>query len=589
MLTASSLAQHVESFAALHLAHLFVSAVQPALSARPIVLLATARDPAALHPHLSTSHLLGLTVPLRGPDKNARKAILEALVADRAEGSKGLRFEEGLNWGAVATETEGYLPVDLKGLMGRAIVGASIERRKGGGGAEGPLVVGLDDFRAAQKEFVPLSLQGVKLQTSTTEWADIGGLGATKAILRETLEWPTKYAQIFATCPLRLRSGLLLYGFPGCGKTLLASAVAKECGLNFIAVKGPEILNKYIGASEKSVRDLFDRARAARPCVLFFDEFDAIAPKRGHDATGVTDRVVNQMLTEMDGAEGLEGVYVLAATSRPDLIDGALLRPGRLDKSLECGMPGREEREAILRACSRKVHLAGDVDLADYVDATAGFSGADLQAVIYNAHLEAVQEGRPKVDLNRMVAGGGGGGSGGLGPGLKYEESGGAEKGEGSKKLRSAAEEAKVRARVSRTGYNVDCRPSSGIDRTVRFHSRSTRPSSRTTSPSRPPSASPPAPLHPPTPPPPRPHGPSCVPSPPLSQSRGRLTRADPPSMPRRRTSTRATCTPRCASRARRSRATRWPGWGGSTTSLWGRGAKGGCRVGRRRGKLGGG
>ena len=276
---------------------------------------------------------------------------------DKVKASRGLAFGEGVNWGAVATETEGYLPVDLKAIVDRAIVEGSISRRRRAAtegkreaeGAKGPLVIELDDFLAAQKEFVPLSLQGVKLQTSTTEWADIGGLEATKDTLRETLEWPTKYAQIFASCPLRLRSGLLLYGFPGCGKTLLASAVAKECGLNFIAVKGPEILNKYIGASEKSVRDLFDRARAAKPCVLFFDEFDAIAPKRGHDSTGVTDRVVNQMLTEMDGAEGLEGVYVLAATSRPDLIDGALLRPGRLDKSLECGMPTEEEREAVSR------------------------------------------------------------------------------------------------------------------------------------------------------------------------------------------------------------------------------------------------
>lgn len=136
------------------------------------------------------------------------------------------------------------------------------------------------DFQAALKEFVPQSLRDVKLQKSETQWADIGGLHDTRRVLRETLEWPTKYGAIFATSPLRLRSGLLLYGYPGCGKTLLASAVAKECGLNFISVKGPELLNKYIGASEKSVRDLFERAQAARPCVLFFDEFDSIAPKR---------------------------------------------------------------------------------------------------------------------------------------------------------------------------------------------------------------------------------------------------------------------------------------------------------------------
>jgi peroxin-1 len=212
------------------------------------------------------------------------------------------------------------------------------------------------------------------------------------------LQYPTTYAPIFAQCPLRLRSGLLLYGFPGCGKTMLASAVAGECGLNFISVKGPEILNKYIGASEKSVRDLFDRAEAARPCVLFFDEFDSIAPKRGHDSTGVTDRVVNQLLTQMDGAEGLSGVYVLAATSRPDLIDPALLRPGRLDKSLLCDLPNLQDRIDILRALGKKLKLSADIisessgGLATIAAQTEGYSGADLQALVYNAHLEAIHD-----------------------------------------------------------------------------------------------------------------------------------------------------------------------------------------------------
>jgi peroxin-1 len=264
-----------------------------------------------------------------------------------------------------------------------------------------------DDYASAIKGFTPASLRNVTLQSSTTKWDSIGGLTATRQTLLETLQYPTTYAPIFAQCPLRLRSGLLLYGFPGCGKTLLASAVAGECGLNFISVKGPEILNKYIGASEKSVRDLFERAEAARPCVLFFDEFDSIAPKRGHDSTGVTDRVVNQLLTQMDGAEGLSGVYVLAATSRPDLIDPALLRPGRLDKSLLCDMPDVEERIDILKAVTRKLHLAPSVlstdpsgeNLREIAQRTEGYSGADLQAVVYNAQLEAIHDVLGDTDL----------------------------------------------------------------------------------------------------------------------------------------------------------------------------------------------
>jgi peroxin-1 len=160
--------------------------------------------------------------------------------------------------------------------------------------------------------------------------------------------------------------------------------------MNFISVKGPELLNKYIGASEQSVRELFERAQSARPCVLFFDEFESIAPKRGHDSTGVTDRVVNQMLTQLDGAEGLEGVYVLAATSRPDLVDPALLRPGRLDKSLLCDIPTFDERVSILEALRRKLSLGDDVDFYELAGRTQGYTGADLQAMLYNAHLEAV-------------------------------------------------------------------------------------------------------------------------------------------------------------------------------------------------------
>ena len=267
------------------------------------------------------------------------------------------------------------------------------------------LTISPSDFAAALKGFTPASLRNVTLQTSTVKWSSVGGLASTRRVLLETLQYPTAYAPIFASCPLRLRSGLLLYGYPGCGKTLLASAVAGECGLNFISVKGPEILNKYIGASEKSVRDLFERAQAARPCVLFFDEFDAIAPKRGHDSTGVTDRVVNQLLTQMDGAEGLEGVYVLGATSRPDLIDPALLRPGRLDKSLLCDMPSADDREAILRAVAAPLPVDAEASArwGEVAARARGCSGADLQALVYNAHLEAVHE-----SLERGGGGGGG-------------------------------------------------------------------------------------------------------------------------------------------------------------------------------------
>ncbi|KAK7747748.1 Peroxisome biosynthesis protein pex1 [Diatrype stigma] len=424
-----------------------------------VVLLATAQGKESLNNVVVGGHVVREIVELKAPDKEARRRITEAVVrahtvspeivrAPNSESSRpttadgatdgedggawmdgasqpsrsnsiskpksdGFLLDPELDFLDLAGETDGYMPGDLLLLVSRARNEALIRSV-----SETSLQKDLDivqlsrlDFDNALKGFTPASLRNVSLQTSTTKFDSIGGLQETRRILLETLQYPTKYAPIFAQCPLRLRSGLLLYGFPGCGKTLLASAVAGECGLNFISVKGPEILNKYIGASEKSVRDLFERASAARPCVLFFDEFDSIAPKRGHDSTGVTDRVVNQLLTQMDGAEGLSGVYVLAATSRPDLIDPALLRPGRLDKSLLCDFPALEDRLDILRALGRKVKLADDVTipeddgeiaamiaageggpLLEIARRSEGFSGADMQALMSNAQLEAIHD-----------------------------------------------------------------------------------------------------------------------------------------------------------------------------------------------------
>ncbi|GAB7355216.1 hypothetical protein MBLNU459_g5770t1 [Dothideomycetes sp. NU459] len=400
-----------------------------------VVLLATAQAKESVNNVIIGGHLVRDIVSLKAPNKDGRHKVLDLLVHQKDASNSGVSNEQpsslqsnGNAWmdGSdsvanedasngfvvdpsidlldVAGQTDGYMPGDLTLLVSRAQSEALI-RSVSSASAEvtdeltSAITLTQGDFTAALKGFTPASLRNVTLQVSTTTFSSIGGLQETRQTLLETLQYPTTYAPIFAKCPLRLRSGLLLYGYPGCGKTLLASAVAGECGLNFISVKGPEILNKYIGASEKSVRDLFDRAEAARPCVLFFDEFDSIAPKRGHDSTGVTDRVVNQLLTQMDGAEGLSGVYVLAATSRPDLIDPALLRPGRLDKSLLCDMPALEDRLDILRAVTGKLKISEQIlasqdkeSLLDVARQTQGYSGADLQAVMYNAHLEAIHD-----------------------------------------------------------------------------------------------------------------------------------------------------------------------------------------------------
>ncbi|KAG9310908.1 P-loop containing nucleoside triphosphate hydrolase protein [Chiua virens] len=388
--------EHTDSFRFRHLTELFLAQYSSGermipSNFRGIVMIGTAESQTSLHPLLHTLHIFREVYHIQSPNKDARKEILANLVDRLCTASTVIMDpDDPPNFAMVATHAEGYSPVDLQDLLTRAVQQAASRAfvKHGAGATE--VAISAADFSDAQANFVPHSLRDIPLQKSNVEWDDIGGLKQAKRILRETLEWPTKYAPLFKQSPLRLRSGLLLYGYPGCGKTLLASAVAKECGLNFISIKGPELLNKYIGASEKSVRDIFERASSAKPCVLFFDEFDSIAPKRGHDSTGVTDRVVNQLLTEMDGAEGLTGVYVLAATSRPDLIDAALLRPGRLDKSVLCDMPDDEDRKEILQAVSRKVTLGPSVDLEEIARLTEGYSGADLQSLVYNAHLEVI-------------------------------------------------------------------------------------------------------------------------------------------------------------------------------------------------------
>jgi len=251
----------------------------------------------------------------------------------------------------------------------------------------------LDMLEITIDEFKKTSLQNTTLnKPKPIPWNTVGGLQNVKSLLTETLVWPFIYPEIFSKCPIRLPTGLLLYGAPGCGKTMLGSAVAYESQLNFISVKGPELLSKYVGSSETNVRDLFARAQAAKPCLIFFDELDSLAPKRGHDNTGVTDRVVNQLLTQLDGVEGLTGIFVLGATSRPDLIDPALLRPGRFDKTVHCTMPSLQDRKDILKILFQNIQISEDVNIDYIAEQTEYFSGADLKALVFNSQVESAHE-----------------------------------------------------------------------------------------------------------------------------------------------------------------------------------------------------
>eukprot|EP00127_Corallochytrium_limacisporum_P000259 Clim_evm6s9 gene=Clim_evmTU6s9 len=383
-----------------------------------VAFVATARSTHRLHTAVTAQSLLfgaGI-MELQPPNVRTRQELTLAIAADlgvavggdlSATGSSDVEVQK--LWTEYGRETEGFAAADLHVAIERSLrtcIQAHLEHASfiGGSSCQVPPAppcsitepgscLCVKHLAQAASEVTPVSLRNLRLaEGGGVSLSDVGGLAEVKAKLKEVIEWPLVYSDLFSQCPMRLQTGLLLYGPPGCGKTMLASAIAKEFGIKMISVKGPELLDKYIGASEQGVRDIFAKAQAASPSVLFFDEFEALAPRRGHDSTGVTDRVVNQLLTQLDGVDGLKGVCVMAATSRPDLIDPALLRPGRLDCSVRVPMPNTAERENILRTVSQKLKLANGIDFAHLASATDLYSGADLQALMFTAQLKSVHE-----------------------------------------------------------------------------------------------------------------------------------------------------------------------------------------------------
>jgi len=254
--------------------------------------------------------------------------------------------------------------------------------------------VTMKDFYEAMKEVQPSALREVYVEIPNVRWSDIGGLENVKREIMEAVEWPLKYPHVFEKLGIRPPRGILLYGPPGTGKTLLAKAVATESEANFIAVKGPEVLSKWVGESEKAIRLIFSRARQAAPCIIFFDEIDSIAPVRGVGISdsGVTERIVNQLLTEMDGIQATKDVVVIGATNRPDILDPALLRPGRFDRIIYVPPPDEEARYEILKIHTRKMPLADDVDLRELARRMENYTGADIEAVVIEAGLAAARE-----------------------------------------------------------------------------------------------------------------------------------------------------------------------------------------------------
>ena len=342
------------------------------------------------------------------PDRNGRKEIFQIH-------TRRMPLAEDVDLDELADITHGFTGADIAALCREAAMSAlrrflpKIDLEKETIPAEilEQIKVTREDFTNALRIVQPSALREVILEIPNVRWEDIGDLEQVKQELKEAVEWPLKYPDVFKRLGIRPPRGILLYGPPGTGKTLLAKAVATESEANFISVKGPEVLSKWVGESEKAIREIFRKARETAPCIIFFDELDAIAPRRGmHTDAGVTDRIVNQILTEMDGIQILKGVVVIGATNRPDILDPALLRPGRFDRVIYVPPPDVEGRYQIFQIHTREMPLDDDVDLRKLAEMTEGYTGADIEAVCREAALIAVREDLniKKVSMRHFVA-----------------------------------------------------------------------------------------------------------------------------------------------------------------------------------------
>jgi transitional endoplasmic reticulum ATPase len=255
------------------------------------------------------------------------------------------------------------------------------------------LEVHMDHFLAALREVEPSAIREVFVEVPDVRWQDVGGLAAVKERLVQAVEWPLKYAHLFGEARISPPKGVLLSGPPGCGKTMLAKAIATESGVNFVSVKGPSLLSKYVGESERGVREVFRKARQAAPCIIFFDEIDALVPVRsaGSSDSHVGERVLSQFLAELDGIEELKGVLVLGATNRLDMLDPAVLRPGRFDEVVEILMPDEKDRKEIFELHLREKPLASEISPGELASKTEGFSGAEIASVCNKAALRAIR------------------------------------------------------------------------------------------------------------------------------------------------------------------------------------------------------
>jgi len=355
----------------------------------------------AIDPALRRPGRFDREIEIGVPDKEGRLEILQIH-------TRGMPLAENVDLKRLSEITHGYTGADVSALCREAAMKAlrrylpdiNIAEERVPPEILEKMEVNVDDFTSGYREVTPTAMREVYIEIPSVHWDEVGGLDEVKQALREAVEWPIKRPEIFTDMGITPAKGILLYGPPGCGKTLLARAVATESEANFISIKGPEIFSKWVGESEKAIREIFRKGRTAAPAIIFIDEVDSIIPRRGggYSDSGVTERVISQLLTELDGLETLQNVVVIAATNRPDIIDPALLRPGRFDRLIYIPPPDDTSRLQIFKIYTKKIPLGADINIEALGKSTNGYSGADIQAVCNEAAMNAVRRGLKMVD-----------------------------------------------------------------------------------------------------------------------------------------------------------------------------------------------
>ncbi len=360
-----------------------------------VIVIGATNRPGALDPALRRPGRFDREIEIGVPDKQGRYEILQIH-------TRGMPLAEDVDLKKLSEMTHGYTGADLAALcretamkgLRRYLPQINLEEERVPPSVLEKMEVRMEDFLNAYKEITPTAMREVYIEVPTVHWNDIGGLHEVKQELKEAVEWPIKNPRMFSRLGIKPPKGILLYGPPGCGKTLLARAVATESEANFITIKGPEVFSKWVGESEKAIREVFRKGRMAAPAVIFFDEMDSLVPRRGlgFADSGVTERVISQLLTEMDGIVTLEDIVVIAATNRPDIVDPAVLRPGRFDRLIYVPQPDESSRVEIFKIYTKDMPLTKDVDLANLAAITKNHSGADINSLCREAAMYALRK-----------------------------------------------------------------------------------------------------------------------------------------------------------------------------------------------------